>query len=200
MDDEPYFCRPFQKVIMSAKRTYEIAFVGLKPGIHEYLYEITDKFFADRGVQDFTDCNAEVRLQLEKNTGFMRLHFEVGGSLKIVCDRCGNDLPIQLWEDFNMLVKLVEDPEQMNDTEEDPDVFYISHTESHLRLEDWIHEFINLSIPMQRMCSDEQIGGPFCNKEVLQRLNQMRPAEDAEGTNKGNLWKGLEQFKDLPEE
>ena len=38
---------------------------------------------------------------------------------------------------------------------------------------DWIYEFINLSIPMQRMCSEEEMGGPYCNKEVLEMLKKM---------------------------
>lgn len=180
---------------MNAKRTFEIAFVGLKPGVHEYVYDITDKFFVDYDQQDFTNCKANVTLQLEKNNGFMLLHFEIGGSLELVCDRCGNNLPIKLWEDFDIVVKLVDNPEVMNNAEEDPDVYYIGLTESHLHLADWIYEFINLSIPMQRMCSEEDMGGPYCNKEVLQKLSNMKPSSQTEGSE--DIWKGLEKFKDL---
>ena len=38
---------------MNQKRDFEIAFVGLKPGIHEYHFEITDKFFESFQQQDF---------------------------------------------------------------------------------------------------------------------------------------------------
>jgi len=186
-----------QRVIMSGKRTFEIAFVGLKPGIHEYVYDITDKFFAGYDQQDFTNCIANIKLQLEKNTGFMRLHFEIGGSLNLNCDRCGNNLPMQLFEDFNIMVKLVDNPEEMNTTEEDPDVYYIGKMESHLNVAEWIFEFINLSIPMQRMCSEEEMGGPHCNQEVLQKLRDMKPSVEVKKET-GNMWKGLEQFKDLP--
>ena len=80
---------------------------------------------------------------------------------------------LELWDEFNILVKMVEDPEEMNDQEEDPDVYYISRGESHLNVADWIYEFINLSIPMQRMCNEEEMGGPHCNKEVLAMLKKM---------------------------
>ena len=56
---------------MNHRRTYEIAFVGLKPGIHEFNYEINDKFFAHYGEQDFSNCKADVKLQLEKHSSFM---------------------------------------------------------------------------------------------------------------------------------
>ncbi len=185
------------EVIMSGKRLLEIAFVGLKPGIYEYVYDITDKFFVDYDKQDFTNCIANIKLQLEKNSSFMLLHFEVGGSLDLICDRCGNTLPILLWEDFKIAIKLVDNPEDMNNAEEDPDVYYIAKMESHLNVTEWIYEFINLSIPMQRMCSEEDMGGKYCNKEVLKKLQEMKPSEIEKGET-DQLWKGLEKFKDLP--
>ena len=91
-----------------------------------------------------------------------------------------------------MIVKLVENPEEMNETEDDADIYYISRTESHLHVADWIYEFVVLSIPMQRMCKESETGGPQCNKEILNMLKKM-----AEGTNENNnpLLKGLEKFK-----
>lgn len=179
---------------MNSKREFEIPFVGLKPGIHEYEYQITNKFFEAYPQQEFNNCKANVKLLLDKKTGFMLLKFEVGGSIEVVCDRCGNDLPLELWDEFNIVVKLVEEPETMNNQEEDPDVYYISRGESHLHIADWIFEFINLSIPMQKMCDIKDIGGPNCNKEVLEMLKRM----DGVNQEVGNpIWKGLEKFKDL---
>src|ERR1700684_3728840 len=173
---------------MSSRREFEIAFVGLKAGIHEFSYKINDKFFEAYSQQDFRRCEAQVKLTLDKKNSFMLLKFEVDGKIEIACDRCGNQLPLNLWDEFNILVKLVEDPEIMNLEEEDPDVYYISRTESHLHLADWIYEFINLSIPVQRMCKEDEIGGPNCNPEVLEMLKKM----DAGASNAENpLWKGL---------
>jgi uncharacterized metal-binding protein YceD (DUF177 family) len=179
---------------MSARREYEIAFVGLKPGEHEYNYEITDKFFEPFQQQDFTNCNAKVKLTLDKKSGFMLLKFDIDGKTEVTCDRCGNDLPLQLWEEFNMVVKMVDNPVEMNENDDDPDVYYISRTESHINVEDWIYEFINLSIPMQKMCKDDEIGGPQCNTEVLEKLKKM---EDDAKSDTNAIWKGLEKFKDL---
>jgi DUF177 domain-containing protein len=183
-----------KKIAMNHRRTYEIAFVGLKPGIHEFNYEIDDKFFTHYGEQDFSNCKAVVKLQLEKHSSFMLLRFDIGGTVEVNCDRCGNKLTLQLWDEFKITIKMVDEPELMNDQEEDPDVNYISRGESHLYVGDWIYEFVNLSIPMQKMCSENEIGGPQCNKEVLERLRQMKT--DA-NRNDNSIWKGLEQFKNL---
>lgn len=180
---------------MSQRREYEIAFVGLKPGNHLFEYQIKDQFFVPYGAQDFKNCAATVKLNLEKNNGFMLLQFDVDGQLESSCDRCGDDLPLQLWDEFKIIVKLVDEPDTLNEQEEDPDVFYISRTESHLHVSDWIFEFINLSIPLQKKCKDLPNGTTGCNPSVLEKLEQMK--RDAAADSHTTVWKGLDQFKNL---
>ena len=180
---------------MSHRREFEIAFVGLKPGIHEYSYEINDRFFEAFQEQDFTHCKALVKLTLDKKSGFFLLKFEVGGSLEVTCDRCNSDLPLELWDEFTITVKMVEEPELMNEQEDDPDVYYISRNESHLDVANWIYEFINLAIPMQKTCEFEKMDGPHCNKAALDVLKKLEIKNEEETSNP--IWKGLEKFKDL---
>lgn len=179
---------------MANRRGYEIAFVGLKPGVHEFNYEVTDKFFEAFQQQDFTNCKAHVKLLLDKKSSFMLLKFEIGGQLDVACDRCNNTIPFELWDEFNLIVKMVEEPELMNDQEDDPDVYYISRGESHINVENWIFEFVNLSVPMHKTCGFENADGPHCNKEALKMLNKLDEQRNAD--KKTNpVWKGLEKFK-----
>lgn len=180
---------------MGHRREFEIAFVGLKPGIHKYDYEITDKFFETFQHQDFFNCKATLKLTVDKKQGFMLLKFEMGGSLEVTCDRCNYNLPLELWDDFNITVKMVEEPELMNSQEEDPDVYYISSGEGHIDIANWIYEFINLSIPMQRTCSFEKMDGPHCNPAAMEVLRRLSALEKEKKENP--IWKGLEKFKDL---
>ncbi|MEX1201657.1 MAG: DUF177 domain-containing protein [Ferruginibacter sp.] len=179
---------------MANRRAFEIAFVGLKPGVHEFEYELNDEFFVEKGAEDLTNVYANIKLALEKNAGFMLLKFEIGGKTDVSCDRCGNPIKMELWDEFKMLVKLVDNAEEMNEQEEDPDVFYLAKTESHLDVSNWLYEFVLLSVPMQRMCSQEEMGGSKCNKEVLQKLKEMETR--ALEHNATNLWKGLDKFKE----
>ncbi len=175
------------------RRDYDIAFVGLKQGIHDFQYQVNDKFFEPYQQQDFKKCSANIKLTLDKQNGFMLLKFEIGGSLEVTCDRCGSTtLPVDLWDEFNVVVKLTEEPDQMNAQEEDPDVYYIGRGESHLHIADWIFEFVNLSIPMQRMCSEEEIGSEYCDNDVLAML---RNNEDKVQKTENPIWKGLEKIK-----
>jgi uncharacterized metal-binding protein YceD (DUF177 family) len=186
--------------IMGHRRDFEIAFVGLKSGVHEYNYEITERFFETFQQQDFRNCKANVKLLLDKNNGFMLLKFEIGGTLEVTCDRCNNNLPLELWDEFNITVKMVEDPELMNGQEDDPDVYYISRSEGHIDVANWIYEFINLSIPMQKTCGFDKMNGPNCNPAALDVLNKMEPEEKEEEKKDNPIWKGLEKFKNLGEQ
>lgn len=179
---------------MNIRKLYEIAFVGLKPGLHEFEYRIDDKFFAPYGKQDFSNSDILIKLQLDKKSGFMMLKFDIDGFIDTECDRCGNTLTLKLWDEFHLIVKMVDDPEVLNEAEEDPDIYYISKHESHLKLADWIYDFINLSIPVQKTCGEDEKGGSLCNQEVLEKLKQMEVDSKKE---ENPVWKGLEQFKNL---
>lgn len=177
---------------MKQLREFDIAFVGLTPGVHTFQYQITDSFFENYGQQDFSNCNATVKLQFDKKNNLFLLKFEVGGTVTVTCDRCGQPFEMQLWDDFNQVVKLVEDPAELSG-DEDPDITYISRTESHLNVADFVYEFINLSIPMQRIHPDDANGKSGCDPKVLEMLEKMnKQGEDT--TNP--IWKGLEKFRD----
>ncbi|HOZ96993.1 MAG TPA: DUF177 domain-containing protein [Niabella sp.] len=179
---------------MAINRDYDIAFVGLVPGIHEYNYEITDKFFETFQQQDFTDCHANVKLFLDKKSSFMLLKFEIGGYLMVNCDRCNNDLKLELWDEFNITVKMVDEPDLMNEEEGDPDVFYISRGESHINIENLIYEFINLSIPMHKVCGYNDPNGQQCNEDALKMLLKLEEKQMIK-PDVNPIWKELEKFK-----
>ena len=184
----------FKMSAMGSKREFEIAFVGLKQGEHEFNYELTEAFFKERGAEYADNIHANVKLLLEKNTGFLIMKFAVGGNAEVNCDRCGNLLNADLWDEFSMVVKTTEDPGEMNEQEEDADVFYIAKTESHLDISDWLYEFVMLSIPAQHVCGENEKGESLCNADVLQKLEQMRAK--TEENNAHSIWTGLDKFKE----
>lgn len=177
---------------MGKKREFDIAFVGLKPGIHEFNYEVDNQFFESFSEQDFKDCHAFVKVTLDKSNSLLLLKFDIDGKVEVTCDRCGDPLELTLWDEFNLVIKQVENPDEMNDSEDDPDIFYISRTESHLHLATWIYEFVLLSIPNQRVCGEDENGESKCNKKVLAMLEEMKK-RSLESNHP--LQKGLEQFK-----
>jgi len=180
---------------MRHHREFQIAWLGLKEGVHDFQYEVDDKVLDDLGFEhpDFENLKAKIDLKFEKNSSFFQLHFDIGGSLDIPCDRCGDNLSVKLWDEFDLIVKLTESEEEAErqNEQEEADVVFISRGETVTDVFTWIYEFIVLSIPIQHIHPDDSEGKSTCNPEALRLLEQMKaPAQE----NK-NIWEGLDKFK-----
>lgn len=155
---------------MKQSRAYDIAFVGLKPGIHEYTYHIDDKFFETFEKPEFSDSLIEVKLNFDKKQGIFLLKFTINGKVSIPCDRCGDDFDLTLWDEFELVVKQIDDELVAQKSEEDAEVAYIGRSESILDVSPWIYEFIVLSVPIQHIHADDKEGNSTCNPVALAYL------------------------------
>lgn len=178
--------------IMRQHKAFEIAFVGLKNGIHHFTWQIDDVFFASFSPPDFQDSDLTVQMDMDKKENFFLLDFEITGSIRLNCDRCGDLFEMAIWDKFSMVVKRVSNPSEMENTDDDPNVAFISLHESILNVAKWIYEFALLSIPMQRIHPNDENGKSTCNPAVLKKLDKMKKNRD---TNDNPIWKGLEQFR-----
>lgn len=173
-------------------REFEIAWQGLKPGLHQYTYDIGERFF-DNGVElDFSEPDLHVRLNFNKENGFFLLEFQVTGSVLLPCDRCGDLFRMEIWDEFKLLVKLA-DLEKNEQQEPDADVVFISRAETVLDVREWVYEYVILSIPLQRLHPNLQNGQPGCNAEALKYLNNISVAEDDSA--ESDIWKDLKDLK-----
>lgn len=186
---------------MKHSREFEIAWMGLKPGVHEYQYELGDRFFRDMDAPaEFSDWNVVVKVRFDRQMSFFRLHFDVGGKVTVACDRCGDPFPLQLWDEFDLLIKLSGEEDAVG-TEEDADMVVIPRSETVINLAEWLYEFSLLSVPLQRIHPNVN-GQPGCNVQALQLLGKLaEPHPDQDETTEGpsendSRWEGLKAFKD----
>lgn len=176
---------------MDPLRQFEIAFVGLKSGINNFTYPIDAHFFSlfeDSLVQD-----GEVRADLEfvKENSFFLLKFMFSGWVSMPCDRCSAMLRFPIEEDYHIVVKF----EAHSDGEQDDsmgDVIYVSKSESHLDVSQLIYEFINLSIPLNRVNCDNMKEEKPCNQDILKRL---MPQKLKKQSPKDPRWDNLSKIK-----
>jgi len=177
---------------MKHNREYEIAWQGLKPGPHTYVYDIDDRFMQERDADDsFSDWDAKVTLKFDKHEGFFMLHFDVDGLVNVPCDRCGDDFKLRLWDEFDLVIKLMgEEAEQIED---EVDVVFIPRSETVINIGDWLYEFVMLSIPLQHIHPDKADGSSGCNPQALHLLDKLSdPGEPVSNP----LWKGLESLNE----
>lgn len=181
---------------MKHHREFEIPWFGLKEGIHEYRFQVTDKVIEELGHDhpDFEHLDASVVLKLDKHNGFLQLHFDIDGNADVACDRCGDTFTMRLWDEFDLIVKFTGESEEENEEEEEEaDIVFVPRSETILDVSDWVYEFIMLSMPLQHIHPDKEDGTPGCNPEALKLLDKMSGSDET----KRNLWSGLDKFKNL---
>lgn len=180
---------------MKRTREFEIAWQGLKEGAHQYEYQLDDAFMAaHEAPEELHGWHAVVTLTFEKHQSFFRLHFDVGGHVTTPCDRCGDDFVLKLWDEFDLIIKLLGENDEEKQDDEDADIVFIPRSETVLDISGWLYEFTMLSLPLQRVHPELPDGANGCNPEALKLLNRLSESEADQPKN--NIWKGLDAFKD----
>jgi len=172
---------------MKWKREFEIAFVGLKQGEHHFNYQIKDSFFDNFANPGFEKSEIDVKMILDKKSDVFLLNFDIHGKALTQCDRCGDDFEMRIWDAFDHVVKLVDDSDVNLKNEVDPEVTYLSKSDSLLDVSKLVYEYIVFSLPVQKVHELDEDGNSTCNKEVLKMLNEQTPHT----TNK--MWDALKK-------
>lgn len=177
---------------MDPLRQYEIAFVGLKQGVHRFTFQIDDRFFALFEDSLVKEGKLEVILDFNKGLSFFLLKFMISGWVKLPCDRCAAELQCPIEEDYDIVVKF--DPHAESEKDDSmADVVYISRAASHLDVAQLIYEFINLSIPLNRVNCDNLTGEKPCNQDILKRLTPLKTKKKE--PSKDPRWDSLSKIK-----
>lgn len=189
---------------MKLSREFEIGWFGLALGIHNFSYELDYEKLLQLGFEiddTYQTLQAKVNLKFDKKGSFFQLKFDIDGSVTLPCDRCGQDLEKQLWDEFDLVVKLTGDSSQNDGLDEDEgDVVFISRGETVINVAEWIYEFIMLSIPIQHIHPLDEHGESTCDPKVLALLNSYaeqieEKEEEIQEENKKNIWKDLNKFR-----
>jgi len=175
---------------MKHNREYEIAWQGLKAGMHTFLFDLDDRFMHERNTdENFKNWNAHVTLNFDKKSSFFMLHFDVDGSVTVPCDRCGDEFQLGLWDEFDLVIKLT--GEDASEIDDEDDVVFIPRSETVIDISNWLYEYVILSVPLQHIHPDKPDGKPGCNPQALKLLNEL---SEHEGAVKNPI-KGLDKLK-----
>ncbi len=167
---------------------YSIPFKGLKDGLHELTFKVDADFFQHFEESYLHDGNLEVKVDLDKRPNMMVLDVDFSGTVKTLCDLCGEegDLPIEGTE--QLLVKFTENPG------EEEQVIYLMPGETELNLALHFYEFIALSVPIRKVpCADDE-GEPTCNSEALNFIGENTEQEE---DTINPIWEELQKIKNI---
>lgn len=177
-------------------KDFIIPFIGLKYGVTTFSLKVEDAFFKEFGSETelVSGANVQVELSLDKRENMIVLNFGIDGTVKVACDRCLNELDQAILDEFKVYVKFSGNADGMSS--DDDDVIILPTDETHLHLAEIVHDLVLLSIPMQKGCPPNEVGGPQCNKQVLEYLDKQNEetAEEQENIT-DQRWAALEKLK-----
>ena len=167
-----YLCRPHfteGQEIMKRSGKYVINFGSLPKGIHEFIFEVNDEFFEKFENSIVQKATADVLVTLEKEETMLLLDFTIEGTVTFPCDRCLEEMNIDI-EGYNeLIVKFGETAE-----EESEDVIVIPNKSHELDVSQFIYEFISMLIPLRNVHPDDENGIGKCNPEALKELEKYK--------------------------
>lgn len=163
-------------------RDFEIQFVHLPVGEHTYDFEINPAFFeafpetlVDRG-------EGQAHLHLLKSETMLTLHFDIEAKLQLTCDVSLRAYEQKLSTQRRLMIKFGEEEGEL-----DEEVYVISYEQISINVAAWIHEFINLEIPMKKI-------HPDIAEEERPDLAYSTPAEEVDET-VDPRWEALKKLK-----
>ncbi len=178
--------------IVSWKNKYDIEFKGLKEGLHEFEFEVDNKFFAHFEESLVDNGEITIKVVLEKRSSFIKLHLNIVGWLELNCDRCLDNYQQAISNETEMIVKFSE-----NEFDEGENIMWVNPEEYHINLAQIIYEYITLSVPLRHVHPKNKDGKRDCNKEMLKKLkNYMHPESD-DKTSTDPRWDALRNFRNI---
>ena len=142
---------------------YIIPLRGLKDGVSEYKYKLTNDFFAKIDDADIQKGNLTVVLEVRKSGETFELNFDINGVVQIACDRCLDDMEQSIDTKDKLYVKFGKEF-----AEEGANTIVIPFDEGEINVAWFIFEFIALNVPLKHV-------HPYgkCNKDMTAKLKKV---------------------------
>ena len=171
---------------MKDLKEFDISFIGLKEGIHQFEYTIDKKFFDFFNYDEFYDANVKVMLSFLKNTTIFELDFDFSGWVEVACDVTTELFHQPIEADIHLIVKF---GDEYND--ENEELLIIPHSENKINVAQYIYEAIVLAVPIKRI-HPGVIDGSL-HSEVLEKLKEFEiKDEDQEEEQQENKTKEID--------
>lgn len=146
---------------MKLNRDYIIPFVGLKLGVHQFEFDITDTFFDNYEYSIIRKGNVKVELSLDKKETMLVGNYTVSGVVQSECDRCTDPIEIDIEGEYQLVYKFDTEPS------DDESLIIVYPEEFELNIADNILELIMVSLPLRSIHEEGE-----CNEEMIERFKE----------------------------
>jgi uncharacterized metal-binding protein YceD (DUF177 family) len=164
---------------MNKTKEYLIPFVGLKPGKHNFEYQISNAFFEIFDYDEFENSDIKVNVVLEKKSTMLELVFKHEGTVNVPCDLTSEDFDLPISGEMKLIVRFGDVYNSDNE-----DLLILPFGEFEIDIAQYIYEMVALSVPLRRVHPGVKDGS--LKTEALEKLNELILKEHTEEDKKEN--------------
>jgi uncharacterized metal-binding protein YceD (DUF177 family) len=178
---------------MKDLKEFDISFMGLKEGMHQFEYTIDNKFFNFFKYDEFNNSSVKVVLSFLKKLTMFELNFKFYGWVEVACDITNELFHQPIETEMDLIVKYGD--EFNNENEE---LLIIPYSEFKINVAQNIYESIILGVPLKRIHPGVTDG--TLSSDVLEKLKELEVKdldEDLEEDNHKEIdprWNKLKEF------
>ena len=134
-------------------------------------YDLDNTFFADIDGQEFQKGAVKAIVNVKNNREVFNFTFEIKGTVVVPCDRCLDEMEIDIEADNLLKVKLGETYADEGDT------VVIPEYEGEINLAWYLYEFIALALPTKRIHAPGK-----CNTDMAGKLKKHTRRDEDDDT------------------
>ena len=163
--------------------TFKIPFVGLKPGKHEFEFDVDNSFFETLSYSLIEKGNLKVWLDLEKKETMLLASFYVDGAVEMVCSRCNEPMDAEVEGELEIIYKFG------HESYDDENLIVISPDSFEIDVTQPIYELIIVSLPSRPVHEEGK-----CDEEMVKLLEKFQAKEKKENDNSDPRWSALKNL------
>lgn len=124
---------------------FKLPLKSLSKGEHSFEYHLDKEFFKNMESADVRDADVNVHLDVDYNNNVYTLNFTLKGVVTVPCDRCLDDLQIDIDTTYSIKVKYGDSYRDSDDLMEIPE------SENYLNVAYMIYDTVMLAIPIKHV-------------------------------------------------
>lgn len=175
-------------VAMGRFDKYNVDLKGLKAATLELEFDLDNLFFGDIDGEEFQKGAVKAVVTVRKNRDVFELAFSLNGTVVVPCDRCLDDLEIDVATENTLRVKLGDE------YADEGDIVIVPEQDGDLNIAWYLYEFIALALPMKRVHAPGK-----CNQEMTGRLGKHSAGADDDSREDADMvdprWAGLKNIQ-----
>ena len=186
-----YLCPPFSRPVSDYLDQYTIQFSGLAVGKHSFDFQADERFFTALESTVIEHGTVNINVELEKTAYLLNLQFSISGTVDVECDRCAVNWPLPLKTENRLILRYSDQSE----SDEDPDILYISRSDYQFNIAQHIYEYIATAIPFHTVPCEITGDTNLCDQAVLDKLNALQSASEAGHHEIDPRWEVLKELE-----